>query len=205
MPVSINDSQAKAAQFIEGVGGSNYETLQLQGTQKLLFDLAAQFALDAQDNLNKKEAVATGALSDSIIPLPLKVMGMKLQADVKVLDYYKFIDRGVRGTETGDGEFAFKNNKVGRKMMLSIRKWLIKEGIKQRATKKYKSITRKEESRKKITDTSTATAYAIATSVKKKGINKTHFWTAAKNELERNIKTSLGKTLKIDIIESLKK
>jgi hypothetical protein len=173
-------------------GSSDYERMNLEGSAKLLFDLAAEFAENAKDNLNKKDRVASGALLDSIVPMPLRVMGKTIVADVKVLDYYKYIDKGAK--------YTTKMPPVA-----EIRKWILKEGIKER-NNKYKAISKRESKRKTLSESSKVDqmAFGIAMSIKKKGLKKTNFWTDAMKDLNKTIDERLGKTLAIDIINTLK-
>lgn len=129
-------------------------------------------------------------------------LGKTVRMDISALFYYKFVDQGVKGTKKGSGKYAFKNDGVGKKMMIAIRKWVIREGLKHKSDK-YKAITKREAKRKSITDTSTSTAYAIAKSVKQKGIEPSGFFTDAVRSTQAAANEELGAALKIDIINTL--
>lgn len=196
-------------------GGSKteFEALSLNSTAKILAQLAAEFALMARENLNKADRNASGFLADSIINLPVRYMGKVLVAEVSIASYYEFIDQGVKGwkntTKAPLSPFQFKKtvpNKDGgtrnSEMVTSIRKWLIKEGLKGR-NNKYSPISKREEKRKKITDTSTQRAIAIAGIVKRDGLKPSYFWMKTVAIMKKRIEEEFGKSLKIDVINAI--
>jgi hypothetical protein len=204
MPTSITKAQAKllADGFLDNIGDD-----ELKPTESLsaLILLAGGMVEQAQSNLNNNtpNRVSTGALSDSITIGNPTQTGKTVRMDITALFYYKFIDQGVRGTESGSGKYAFKNNKVSKKMMTAIRKWVIREGLKAKTDVGGPSITKREAKRKTITDTSQSTAYAIAGAVKRKGIQANNFFTDAVITTQNKADDILGAALKIDIINTL--
>lgn len=202
---SIGEAQKKllATDFLDSLGSSNeLSDLEIDASLAALYELAGYLVKTAGDELNAKGNVASGALMDSIKVLDPKYKGKSVTLDIEALKYYQFLNKGVKGTQKGSGKFAFKNNKVSTAMMFSIRKWLIREGIKAR-TNTGKAITKKEAKRKSITETSNKVAYAIAVSIKKKGIKKTGFMDKAIKATSSRVQAELGKAFKIDIINSL--
>src|SRR5207237_1175969 len=140
MAGSISNAQANALAdgFFDSIGSSKDE-LTPKGSLSALYQLAGGLVSDAQRNLISSDRIASGKLSDSFKVLNPEQLGKNIVVDIEALYHYKFIIGGVRGTRGGSGEFSFKNNSVGRKMQEAIRKWLIKEGLKARTTKKYKA------------------------------------------------------------------
>lgn len=206
MPVSISKAQSQALNsgFFSTLGSDkdSFAGLDITNTAQALAEVAADFVIDATDNLNKDDKVSSGHLSDSIVSLPLRMMGQTIVADVKAADYYDFVNKGVRGTQGGgNSPYSFKNNKVGKKMMQEIRKWVIREGIRARNVKR--GITHRETAGRKITDTSTKTAYAIAASVKRKGLKRTGFWDDALVSLKQEISDKIGAAFKVDVVNSV--
>lgn len=214
---SFSQSQAQFLNsgFVNTLGSQkiDYDGLELTAIAGTLVQVAAQFANNAVDNLQKADRISTGHLADSIKPTKLQVSGSKLQVDITVAEYYKYVDHGVKGWAgtNGDSTFQFKkpSGKSGQKtsaMVTAIRKWVIKEGLKQR-NNKYKPISKRESKRgkKTFTDTSTKTAIIIAALIKKRGLKKTNFWSKAVKSLKKDIKNSFGKAMAIDVTESLKK
>ena len=176
-----------------------------------LYNIAAEFIKNASNNLQQVDRISTGALLDSIKPSDISIFGKIYTLNINVNDYYKFIDKGVKGWQSGspsDSPYSFKapgkRGEAGQssKMVTAIRKWLIKEGLKA-TTNTGKSITRRESKRKNITDASTQTAILISKAIKKKGLEKTNFWTKAEQQTMNYANDQLSLALKIDIINSL--
>ena len=184
----------------------------LTATDAAVIRAAARFVQDATDNLIKADKVSSGNLSDSIKPV-VKEWGNGVNIiQIMVADYYKFVDRGVKGwaDKKGSGSpYQFKKgsgkgggNPASNPMVVSIRKWLIRES---RAVKNIKiAVTPREQKRKKIVDTSTREASRIAYFIKRNGLAKSNFWTDAITELEKDIATGVANALRIDVIETFK-
>jgi hypothetical protein len=168
-----------------------------------LIEMAGFLVTDAQEKLNAAGRTDTGGLSESLKVVNPEVVGSKMSVQVEANDYYKFIDGGVKGTKSGSGVYAFKNDKVSKSMLFAIRKWLIREGIKGRTDRKYKGISKREDFRKSITQTSNSVAYAISKSIKQKGLKQTNFFTNAVQTTEGLVDQMIGKGFEIDIIREI--
>jgi hypothetical protein len=203
MATSISKAQADALAtgFLNTIGSEN--DLKPVETLSALYLLAGGLVDSAQKNLNKADQVASGKLSESLKVLNPESVGRNVRIDITALYYFRFLNEGVKGTKGGSGKYAFKNNKVGGKMLTSIRKWLIKEGLKARTRTGGGPITKREAKRKSITETSDSVAYGIAVSVKQKGIKRSNFFTNAVKTTQAKAKEQLAKGLKLDIINSL--
>ena len=192
---------------------SRFKEFDGKALETALYNIAVEFINSAVDNLNAADRVSTGGLLESIKPSEIVVMGKKMTINISVLDYYKFIDKGVRGWqsgEPGDSPYAFKapagrGGKKSSEMVTAIRKWLIKEGLKSNATSKNPkhAISARESRRQKITDTSTSTAIMIAGMVRKKGLKKTNFWTDAEAKASAFAEKEFETALSISVINSL--
>lgn len=211
---SQSQAQLLSSGGLDNIGSSKYEyeDVSLNAIASTLVAVAAEFQQDAVSNLQKADRIATGHLEDSIHFENIKVAGSKLSIDIKVAEYYKYVDKGVKGWAGtgGDGTFQFKkpSGHSGQKtseMVTAIRKWLIREGLKQR-NNKYKPISKRERKRakKSFTDTSTSTAIVVAAAIKRRGLKKTNFWGKAVKDMQKDIAKKFGKASKIDIIESIK-
>lgn len=206
MATSISSAQASALAdgFFDSLGSSKDE-LKPKESLSALYQLAGGLVSDAQRNLISSDRIASGKLADSFKVLNPEQLGKNIVIDIEALYYYQFIDGGVKGTRGGSGKFSFKNNFVGRKMQEAIRKWLIKEGLKARTTKKYKAISIREAKRKSITETSRSVAFAISKYIKQKGLKRTNFFAKALTSTKDKAAKELSKGFKIDIINSLPK
>ena len=214
MAISFAQAQANllATDFLDSIGVSpkqfGGETVQLNALAKTVIKSSAEFAANAKDNLNQADRVASGSLLDSIEPKVVE-LGVNNVVDIYVNDYYKFVDKGVKGWKDRSGSgspYAFKapggsTGAKSSKMVTAIRKWLIKEGIKIRNTKK--AITPREGRRLNITDTSTSAAIVIAGKIRRDGLRKTDFWTKAIRQLEQDFANDIAGALRIDVSEQV--
>ncbi len=91
--------------------------------------------------------------------------------------YTVFIEQGVKGTEnipngTGDSPFQYQHLGVSKEMIGNIRQWAGRKGLSPKAKN---SPLKNTNTRKKLKETTsnpeTAMAFAIAKSVKKKGLS----------------------------------
>ena len=191
----------------------DYKTFDGKALETALYNVAVEFITAATDNLQAADRVSSGGLLESIKPSEIVVMGKKMTIEISVLDYYKFLDKGVRGWQSGtpgDSPYAFKapagkSGKKSSEMVTAIRKWLIKEGLKAKATSKNPkhAISSREQRRQKITDTATSTAIMIAGIVRKQGLKKTNFWTDAEAKASKFAESEFETALTISVINSL--
>lgn len=183
------------------------DSLLLNNTARALVDLAGFLIETATDNLQKKGNMATGETASSMKIKNLDLTAPKMSLDVEILSTYKFLDQGVKGTEGGSGRYQFRSKKVGKKMAMAILRWLKRRAAGGRT--KYRAVSKNERKNKKIfkavssAKSREALAYAVATSIKKKGIKRTLFFTNAIKATQKEQKKMLGAALKVDIINSL--
>lgn len=180
-----------------------------------LFNVAASFSDAAATNLQNADRVASGDLLESIKPSEIKISGNTMEIDIAVLDYYKFIDKGVKGWKSGnpsDSPYSFKqpekggSGKKSSAMVTAIRKWLIKEGMKSRQLSRKSpthAISSRERRRQKITDAATSTAIKVAGIIRRQGLKKTNFWTDAEKTALKVAQDEFGTALQISIINSI--
>lgn len=176
-------------------------------TAKALVELAGFLIETATDNLERKGHIATGDTASSMKAVNLDLTGTKTSIDVQILSTYKFLDQGVKGTKSGNGKYQFKNNFVGKKMKSAILKWLKKRSLSGRI--KYKAVSKNERKNKRINKAVNAAksreslAYAVATNIKKHGIDRTLFFTNAVKATQKESRKRFAAALKIDIINSI--
>lgn len=185
------------------------DDLKLSRVAESLVRMAGNLITEAQKNLNKSGSTSTGGLEESIHASDIAIDGSRLSVDILLLDRYKFIDQGVRGTESGKGKYSFKTKYPGKKMATAILKWL-RQG-RNRTLSIRKPLGGKTEKKnlraKKMvnkSDNLKSLAYAVATNVKKKGIKPTYFFQNAIKNTEKKWKKEIANGFKLDIIESLK-
>jgi|TARA_R110000765_G_scaffold67468_2_gene130341 hypothetical protein len=137
----------------------------------------------AQNILEQKNRVGSGALSTSIRPKDLVTNDEKVLVEIIAEDYWDFINQGVNGTKTvfSDTPYSFRTSGVGEKMKQSFVKFIQVNGITPREPEMdYDQL-----------------AYILARSVKRKGIRKTPFMDEAFSpEAIKDLADRLGKTVK---------
>ena len=150
----------------------------------------------------KKNLADTGKgkslLSQSIAIEDTEITDTSVKLNWLLPDYSVFIDLGVRGVQNKSktfGSYAFKNLFVGYKMLSSIEDWISRKGIKVRQGK---------EPLKNVLDRRKNIAFAIARSVKKKGIEGTLFYSSVFTEahlqvLAQRIEKAIGKDFEVKI------
>ena len=148
----------------------------------------------------RKRIDASGKLRNSLKVSPLMEENGELTIGI-LMDYYgTFIDKGVSGTRHSTPEpspYSFKSEGVGTNMQYSIFEWMRTKRIRLRDVggqfKKGKITEKSYES----------LAYVIARSVKRKGINQTHFITNPFNLMNEQLPELLQEALTLDIEEYL--
>jgi hypothetical protein len=134
----------------------------------------------AKKQLDDNKRTASGGLKQSIAPRTRVFVG-GMVVEIEAADYAKFIDKGVDGLEVKHGSpYSFKTPYAGRKMADEIRQWIPAKGaMLPEGFRSYESFS-----------------YAIATSVKKKGIKPTPFISDTFNdESLRSLKSALEKKM----------
>lgn len=214
---SIQNSKSTLA-FLDELGSSDKgDQVVLSATARALVELGEFLITTASDNMDRSGNVDTGGTISSMRIVNLDLRSVKMSLEIEVASNYKFLDQGVKGTEGGTGKFQFRNNGVGRKMHAAISSWLRRRGTRGSGyPKKYGAYGTKlksggkgkvEKKDRKVNPNSaealSAMAYAVGTSIKKKGIRPTGFFSKAVAATEQKQKEVLADALRIDIINSL--
>jgi len=208
MPIIGGNKQLEAA-GLDFLGTNDRgDAMPMNNTAATLVKMAGHLISEAQSNLNKSGAVAKGELESSLHATDIQADGSRMTIDVMILDRYAFTDKGVNGLEQSHGSpFAFKTKKPSLGMQRSIKSWLRTRG---KRAMKYKAISkteRKDQGIKRMktkADSQDSLAWAVATSIKKKGIKPTNFFTKAVKSTEKEFKKELAAGFKLDIINAFK-
>ena len=161
---------------------------------KIALELFAKAVkLKAQQNLKKKKQISSGKLYDSI-DYNLNVSPNSFSLEFYMEDYGTFMDLGVKGSESTYPESKNSPYKYsGRFKMInpaSLDKWLIKKSMAPR-DKSGRFIERKN------------LKYMIATSIYRKGLKGSRFFTGAFEDEFKNIDNQVQEAFGLDLDDFL--
>ena len=200
--MSISKNQIKALRdgFLDKIEGGDYSVVnkdELPLLEKVLYEYGIAFNDAIQKNLEKSGSIASGKLAEPSFPVVKKfgtkyVMYLGYPTGSEQIKYYDFVNKGVKGYKSGkpnNTPYAFKNPYPNKKMAKSILTWLSESKSKVSAdnvnTNRKGGISateNKRQSLKKVlsgTDKKKSLAYAISTSIKRKGIEQTKYFDKA--------------------------
>lgn len=203
MSISKRQAEALAEGFLDNLGSSKDE-FQPKHTYTELFLLVGELIDTAQKNLNKAGLISSGKGSESIAADEPVQNGSIVSVDVLMNYYLQFHNKGVKGTRSGHSTagYSFKNEVVSRNMYNEINEWIKRAGLSTRTVKKYKGYGKHESRRKSIA--AIDNTYAMARSIKMKGLKPSGFMDDAIRRTSDNIEKRLGAALVLDIQDGLK-
>lgn len=157
-------------------------------TQELIDDMTR----DLQSRTKSK----ANALAQSITPDYI-VTGQGVSMNLFIADYYRFVDEGVSGTEQGipGAPFNFKYKRAGTKFAKAISGWIAQASVPDK-TRKGKFDANKP----------SPLAYAIATSIKKRGLKPKLFFKSNLtqdriDDLKARIAKQLSREINITLLQ----
>lgn len=200
MSISKAQAEAIAEGFLDTIG-SDRAGLVPRKTFTEAITIAAELIETAQKNLIKTNLVASGNLSESLIAGDPTVEGSVFTVDIYMNYYGLFVDRGVKGTRSGSGQYQFRFEIPSKSMVEAIDEWLKEAKISVRTVKKYKGYGINETKKKSLAEYDNA--FAFARKIKQVGIKPRRFLTDAINTVTKKVEQRLGIAVKIDIINSL--
>lgn len=218
--MSISQAQAKFLKGAGFVGGMlRPEPTELSDVEKTIAEYVKKFLDKAAANLNKTDSITTGQLEEN---LSYDVVSDRngITINFTALDYYKFVDKGVRGSgksrKNNTSPYRYRDKQPPVEV---IEKWMIRNRLTatrrdtmsgfNRATlsnpKRAIQYGRTGRERKAIDPTKgrRTIAYLIARSIKRDGLFATNFWTDAFEEtfadFGQKMSAALGKTITVNL------
>ena len=213
--MALSIAQAQAAFLREGgpMGGTiRPAPNERSDMEKLLAGYIEKFLNTAADNLNKTQSVTTGNLRES---LDFEIVSDRngYTINFTALDYYKFVDKGVRGAgasrKNNTSPYKFKFITPSKSHATAIEKWIINNRLTATA-RDVNRYGRTGRERKAIDPTKgrKTLAYIIAKSIKRDGLYETGFWTDAFNDTFKDfgvkMSEALGKTITVNLQQMAK-
>lgn len=198
--ISQAQKQALSSGFLDDIGSNpEFSDFPIAETVKALYQLAGFLIEEANNNLQKNGNISSGALASSHKVINPEIVGKNIQIDIEALAYYAFINKGVKGTKSGSGQYSFKSAYPSKKMVEEIRGWMKRAGISTRNIKR--SVSKLERKRKSVAKIDSA--YAMAKSIKMKGIKPTGYFDKAVKSAQSRAKETLESALVVDVINIL--
>lgn len=205
----VSISQAQAAFlgeiFLDTGGVSKKEGQKLDPIQDALSKYIVTFLKKAKENLQKTGSNTTGNLDNSL-SFDVVRTSNGYRVDFKALEYFKFVDKGVRGAgssrKNNTSPYKFKKINPSKDHVTAIEKWIIRNRLTARAKDLY---GREGRERKAIYPTKGRRdlAYIIARSIKRDGLYETGFWSDAFDETFQNfgkdMSVVLGQTITVNL------
>jgi hypothetical protein len=195
------------ADALSGLGETNsgFEPLDLSAIEKVLFEYAAEFQKMASRQLRRANKISTGKLEDSISFEVTETDG-GFELALKVLDYYKFVDQGVRGAGANS-----KNNtspyKYRDKMppIKEILKWIKQKGsLKASAEDQKRGLSKAQKSSRALRATAKklkpkTLAFLIARKIQQRGLPYTGFWERSFEKTFKGLDVKLAEVTGLNI------
>jgi len=195
------------ADALAGLGEtkSGFEPLDLSDIEKVLFEYAAEFQKMASRQLRRANKISTGKLEDSI-SFEVTETDAGFELALKVLDYYKFVDQGVRGAGANS-----KNNtspyKYRDKMppIKEILKWIKQKGsLKASAEDQKRGLSKAQKSSRALRATAKklkpkTLAFLIARKIQQRGLPYTGFWERGFEQTFKGLDVKLAEVTGLNI------
>lgn len=203
MAKSIGESQIKNMRFLDGENEdiSDFSDKAILSAMELIFaDYADEFLQEIRQQLNKKQINASGDLERKIQPI---VYDNGTGFEIRMLDYYDFINKGVKGVKSSrnapNSPYKYKNYGMSVEGRANIKKYIesgnAKVSIKQKQTVGYEN---------KNISLIDAQVNTMVYNIKKYGIKQTGYFDAAVEKVfknfSKNISQAIGRQIAIEII-----
>lgn len=181
----------------------------LSDIETTLAGYASRFLTAAADNLNKTNSISTGELEKSL-DFNIEKSSRGLTMNFTALDYYKFVDKGVRGSgrslKNNTSPYKYKDKQPP---VAVIEKWIIKNRLTatRRDVNKYtqtavRGRTNRETKALPAQIGRRDLAFLIARAIKRDGLYATNFWQDAFDktfgDFAVKMSEALGKTITVD-------
>jgi hypothetical protein len=209
--ISMTIAQAQA-EFLKqgglnGGGMLREDVAELSELEKELSNYITTFLTTASDNLNKTNSVTTGELDRSLSFELVPNKGGYL-INFKALEYFKFVDKGVRGAgasrKNNTSPYRFRYITPSKSHVTAIEKWIIRNRLTATA-RDLKGRTGRERKAIDPAKGRRTLAYIIAKSIKRDGLYETGFWSDAFDQTFKDFGVKMSAALGRSITVNLEK
>jgi hypothetical protein len=188
-----------------GESSSSFEPLDLSAVEEVLFDYAKQFQKMASAQLRRANKISTGKLEDSI-SFEVTDTGQGYELALKVLDYYKFVDKGVRGagpnSKNKTSPYKYRDKMPPIKEIL---KWISQKGsLKASAEDQKKGLSKAQKSSRALRAAAKklkpkTLAFLIARKIQQRGLPYTGFWERSFEQTFKGLDVKLAEVTGLNI------
>ena len=205
-------AQAQAAFFQQGGFGEGEslreDVAELSELEKELSNYITTFLTTASDNLNKTNSITTGELDRSLDFELIKNKNGYL-INFKALEYYKFVDKGVRGAgssrKNSTSPYSFKYINPSKSHVEAIKKWIQDNNLTAQVTDIKRWGTYKNREAKARSMPLQSAAWLVARNIKRKGLSATNFWSDAFDQTFKDFGVKMSAALGRSITVNLEK
>jgi hypothetical protein len=195
------------ADALSGLGESesSFEPLDLSAIEKVLFEYAAEFQKMASRQLRRANKISTGKLEDSISFEVTETDG-GFELALKVLDYYKFVDQGVRGaganSKNKTSPYKYRDKMPPIKEIL---KWIKQKGsLKASAEDQKQGLSKAQKSSRSLRAAAKrlkpkTLAFLIARKIQQRGLPYTGFWERSFEKTFKGLDVKLAEVTGLNI------
>lgn len=212
MPTNLKKAQQDAISsgFLNQIGENKFE---IAVATNLLEQYGIEFAKVLADNIKQRGLTSSGALADNIFP---QMSNNNQTLTVRVLDYYDFVNEGVRGVRSSKNAagspYKFKNYGMSAEGKKSIKQYIQSGKAKVSSTMNDKArgigLERKgvkAAEKKSLIDMQVDNLIYM---IKRYGIKKTNYFTDTVKQVFADFEIQMGEALGYDVkinLESLNK
>jgi len=221
MSEATNQRELLAEGFLDTIGDERVDfssAAELPVTSRLLVLAAASFVQRVQENLDRMGKVSTGTLSTDIIRGKVSQGGGSVSIEVGYpassagARYYDFVNKGVKGLDSGqpaESPYSFKKYSAPPVMVDALLGWLRQNNITAREETQRENLSPLQSKRKGLRelakgDPQRSLAYAIARSIKRRGLPYTGFFDDAQRfafgaDFLRDLSRAVGADVRLAI------
>lgn len=191
-----------------GNNRSDFGPVRLSITENVMVQYGAEFALKVNEKLNKKLNNASGELSKSITPEVVSTV-TATTLRLRLLDYYDFINEGVKGVKSSRNApaspYQYKTLGMSEEGRKTLRQYIQSGVAKVRNVKKDVAYgIGNEKKGKRLTQEETQ-VNTLAYLIKAYGLKASHYFTEAFNETFADFEPVMAEAVGEDIIINLKR
>jgi hypothetical protein len=210
--ISMTIAQAQAAFFQQGGFGEGEslreDVAELSELEKELSNYISTFLTTASDNLNKTNSITTGDLDKSLDFELIKNKNGYL-INFKALEYFKFVDKGVRGAgssrKNSTSPYSFKYINPSKSHVEAIKKWIQDNNLTAQVTDIKRWGTYKNREAKGQSMPLQSAAWLVTRNIKRKGLSATNFWSDAFDQTFKDFGVKMSAALGRSITVNLEK